>query len=122
MPSNKAARYLQHIVANAQAIFRYTEGMEFAQFEEDRKTYDAVERCLQRITEAVIRLGDKAEELMPGQPWQRIRGFGNRLRHNYDSIEEDRLFDIVRNDLPALLVHVQAALEKLPESEGGERT
>ena len=122
MPSNKASRYLQHIVANAQAIFHYTEGMEFAQFEEDRKTYDAVERCLQRITEAVIRLGDNAEELMPGQPWQRIRGFGNRLRHNYDSIEEDRLFDIVRNDLPALLAHVQAALEKLPESEGGERT
>jgi uncharacterized protein with HEPN domain len=40
----------------------------------------------------------------------------------YDSIEEDRLFDIVRNDLPALLTHVQAALEKLPESEGDERT
>lgn len=100
MPSNKAARYLQHIVTNAQAIFRYTEGMEFAQF----------------------RLGDNAEELMPGQPWQRIRGFGNRLRHNYDSIEEDRLFDVVRNDLPALLAHTQAALEKLLASEGGERT
>jgi hypothetical protein len=38
------------------------------------------------------------------------------------AIEEDRLFDIVRNDLPALVAHVQAALEKLPESEGGERT
>jgi hypothetical protein len=112
LPSDKAARYLRHIVENAQAIFHYTEGMHFSQFEEDRKTYDAVERCLQRITEAVIRLGGEAEELMPGQPWYQIRSFGNRLRHNYDTIEEDRLFDIVKTDLPALLAEAQAALEK----------
>jgi len=121
LPSSKAERYLRHIIESAQAIFHYTEGMEFAQFEEDRKTYDAVERCLQRITEAVIRLGDQAEELMPGQPWQRIRGFGNRLRHNYDSIEEDRLFEIVRNDLPALCAQAQAALEKSLEGENREQ-
>ncbi len=90
MPFEKAPRYLEHIVENAESIFRYTEGMDFAQFEEDRKTYDAVERCLQRITEAVIRLGDQAEILIPEVPWHRVRGFGNRLRHNYDSIEENR--------------------------------
>jgi uncharacterized protein with HEPN domain len=82
-------------VENAESIFRYTHGMDFTQFEQDRKT-DAVERCLQRTTEAVIRLGDQAEVLIPEVPWHRIRGFGNRLRHNYDSIEEDRLFDIGR--------------------------
>ena len=116
--SSKGVRYLQHIVENAAAIARYTEGMELAQFVEDRKTYDAVERCLQRITEAVIRLGNQAEELMPGQPWQSIRGFGNRLRHNYDSIEEDRLFEIVKKDLPALCTHAQTVLGKLRESGG----
>lgn len=119
MPS-KAARCLQHIIENAEAIARYTEGMTLTQFEEDRRTYDAVERCLQRITEAVIRLGDQAEELMPGQPWQRIRGFGNRLRHNYDSIEEDRLFEIVKNDLPALCAYAATAMENLLKSEGGK--
>ncbi|MDQ2946636.1 MAG: DUF86 domain-containing protein [Acidobacteriota bacterium] len=102
---------MQHIIANAQAIFRYTEGLDFLQFEEDRKTYDAVERCLQRITEAVIRLGDQAPALMPDQPWQRIRGFGNRLRHDYDSIEEDRLFDLVKTDLPSLYTAAEGAAE-----------
>ena len=121
MPSNKASRYLLHIVENAESIFRYTEGMDFARFEEDRKTYDAVERCLQRITEAVIRLGDQAEDLIPEVPWQRIRGFGNRLRHNYDSIEEDRLFDIVKTDLPALCAHAQSALEKLRDSGSSQQ-
>lgn len=117
MPSSKAPRYLQHVIENAQSIFRYTEGMDFSQFEDDRKTYDAVERCLQRITEAVIRLGDEARALLPDQPLQRIRGFGNRLRHSYDSIEENRLFDIVRNDLPALCAAAKAALKNIQESK-----
>ena len=54
---------------------------------------------------------------MPGQPGQRIRGFGNRLRHNYDSIEEDRVFEIVKNDLPALCAHAQISLGRLRESD-----
>ena len=116
MPSDKAHRYLQHIVENAVSIFRYTEGMDFAQFESDRKTYDVVERCLQRITAAVIRLGEQAELLIPEVPWHHVRGFGNRLRHDYDSIEEDRLFEIVRTDLLALSAHAQSALEKLRDS------
>jgi Protein of unknown function DUF86 len=64
--SDKAARSLLHIIENAHAVFAYTQGMDLAHFEEDGKTYDAVERCLRRITEAVIRLGDQAESLMPG--------------------------------------------------------
>jgi uncharacterized protein with HEPN domain len=37
--------------------------------------------------------------LMPDQPWFKFKAFGNVLRHEYDAIEEDKLFDIVRNDL-----------------------
>jgi uncharacterized protein with HEPN domain len=49
---------------------------------------------------------------MPDQPWRRIRGLGNRLRHDYDSIEEDKLFDIVRNDLPGLYAAAVNALSR----------
>ena len=38
--------------------------MDSTAFEEDRKTYDAVERCLERISEAVTKLGDLAPILM----------------------------------------------------------
>jgi len=55
--------------------------MDLTAFAEDRKTYDAVERCLERISEAAAKLGDLARALVPGQPWQDIRALGNRLRH-----------------------------------------
>ena len=72
LPSSKALRRLQDIIDNTQAIFRYTEGMDLTAFEQDRKTYDAVERCLERISEAAAKLGDMALHLMPDQPWQKI--------------------------------------------------
>ena len=58
-------------------------------FERDGKTRDAVERCLERICEAAHRLGGRAAQLMPNQPWSDIRGMGNRLRHAYDRLDLD---------------------------------
>jgi hypothetical protein len=36
---------------------------------------------------------------MPDQPWHKIRALGKILRHKYDPIAQDRLFDIVQTDL-----------------------
>ena len=52
MPSEKPARRLRDILENADAIARYTEGMDLGAFTADAKTRDAVERCLERISEA----------------------------------------------------------------------
>jgi len=44
LPSEKPIRRLEDVVENAQAILRYTAGMDLTAFQKDRKTYDAVER------------------------------------------------------------------------------
>ena len=112
MSTSRVPRRLQDIIDNAQAIFRYTEGMDLSAFEKDQKTYDAVERCLERISEAVAKLGDMAVHVMPDQPVQKIRAFGNVLRHDYDEIEEDQLFKIVMTDLPGLHAAAVEALRQ----------
>ena len=117
MPSEKPARRLEDIIENAQAIQRYIAGMDVAAFKEDQKTYDAVERCLERISAAAAKLGDLAPALMPDQPWQKIRALGNRLRHEYDAIREDRLWDIVQVDLPSLRAACEDGLSRW---RGGE--
>jgi len=120
LPSDKPTRRLEDILENARAIQRYVAGMDLMAFQEDAKTCDAVERCLERIGEAAAKLGDLAPILVPGQPWQEIRALGNRLRHEYDVIREDRLWDIVRMDLPALCAACEDALRRLREGPGGE--
>lgn len=112
MLSSKAPRRLQDIIDNAQAIFRYTEGMQLVDFEGNSLVHDAVERCLERICEAVVKLGEQAPVLMPDQPWYKFKSFGNVLRHEYDGIDKDKIFDVVRNDLPSLYSAAQSALQR----------
>jgi uncharacterized protein with HEPN domain len=117
LPSDKPTRRLEDIIENAQAIQRYVAGMDLTAFQEDQKTYDAVERCLERISEAAIKLGNLAPALVPGQPWQEIRALGNRLRHEYDLIREDRIWDIVQINLPSLCTACEGALRQLREGQ-----
>jgi uncharacterized protein with HEPN domain len=42
----------------------------------DEKTIDAVERCLQRISEAAYRLGPYLDDIYPDAPWKEARGIG----------------------------------------------
>jgi uncharacterized protein with HEPN domain len=79
----------------------------------DGLRYDAVERCLERICDAAFRLGDRAGELLPEQPWRAIRGLGNRLRHGYDQIDTDIVWNVVSERLPSLKADATGALEGL---------
>ena len=90
--------------------------MDMATFAADSRTHDAVERCLERISQAAAKLGDLALSLVPGQPWHEIKALGNRLRHEYDSIRADRLWDIVQVDLPLLRFTCEETLRRLREA------
>ncbi len=66
-------------------IEQFTSGMEFEVFRSNPMAVSAVERKLQIISQAAIRLGDEAERVCPGIPWREIRSVGNHLRHAYES-------------------------------------
>jgi len=84
--------------------------MEFDGFREDPKTIAAVERKLQVISEAAVRLGEQAEALCPGLPWRDIRGIGNWLRHQYDRVDVEMVWNTVTVDLPPLKAAIARAL------------
>ena len=93
--------------------------MEFEDFRQDPKTVAAVERKLQLISEAAIRLGEDAERLCPGMQWRNIRGLGNWLRHQYDRIDLETIWRTVTDDLPPLLHAVESAISRFPDYPGG---
>ena len=104
---------LRHIVNAIDHIGDFLGDMDFDAYEADLKTKSAVERQLQIVTEAAFRLGADAETLCPGVEWPEARGFGNRLRHEYDRIEDRKVWDTVHDNLPSLKLAVSAALQKL---------
>jgi uncharacterized protein with HEPN domain len=68
------AASLADILENLERIEGYVAGLDREAFGGDTLRRDAVERCLERIREAAVRLGEKAAELAPSQPWGDISG------------------------------------------------
>jgi uncharacterized protein with HEPN domain len=95
--------WLQDVIDNSDWIAGYVTGLDFDRFMSDRKTRDAVERCLERIIEASVRLGpERIEKIAPGLPLHKVRGLGNVLRHSYETVEPRLIWDTATEDLPSL--------------------
>lgn len=113
MPSKKAPLRFHDIVENVRLIELHVRGLSQEDFEQDVLRRDATLYSLLRICEAARKLGDTAEQLAPDQPWRNIRSFGNALRHDYDELNMDRVWEIVTRDLSPLRAACEDALRKL---------
>jgi uncharacterized protein with HEPN domain len=111
LPFREPSFSLRDIADGIAAIQQFTQGMDVSAFRADAKTVAAVERKLQVISEAAIRLGDQAEVLCPGLPWRNIRGIGNWLRHQYDHVDVESIWLTVIENLPTLAIAVKQALK-----------
>jgi len=118
MPSKRnPVVYLHDILTAIERLERYVGGLSFETYERLWEKQDAVERRLSILTEAADRLHAARKELGPGIDWRAIHALGNVLRHDYDSIDPQRIWDIIHQDLPELRKSVEAILrDHFPDS------
>ena len=112
MPFEDTRSHLGDMAGSIRLIEEFVEGMDLDEFKGDSKTRAAVERMLQVISEAAIRLKDEAEIVCPGVPWREVRGIGNWLRHQYDRVDVETIWNTIQDDLPSLKAAVERALAR----------
>ena len=76
MPFKDFDGSLRDIADAIEMIESFTQDMDFRTFSEDPKTVSAVERKLQIVSEAAIRLGAEAVERIPGGPGETFAALG----------------------------------------------
>nr|WP_250809558.1 HepT-like ribonuclease domain-containing protein [Neorhizobium tomejilense] len=108
---------MRDIAENGEAVLEYTQGMDFESFLRNRLVRDASERCLARISEAAVKLGPMAEDLLPRHGWRDIRNFGNILRHEYEDVLDDVTWAIITRHLPLLLAELETFLADYPQDQ-----
>ncbi|QQP87613.1 DUF86 domain-containing protein [Skermanella sp. TT6] len=96
----------------------FVAGMEFDAFADDRRTFYAVTRCLEIISEASRRLEEPLRARHPELPWRAIMGSGNVYRHEYDNVAESFVWRTVRDSLPGLLAVVDRELNQRTDPDG----
>lgn len=94
---------IKDIIDSGDKILIYTEGMSFETFQSDSKTIDAVIRNFEIIGEAANRLPEDFKENYPDIDCFKIRGFRNRIVHDYMGIDFEIVWLIREQFLPELI-------------------
>jgi uncharacterized protein with HEPN domain len=94
---------IQDIKESAQKILEYTNGLNYDDFKSDSMRVDAVIRNFEIIGEAANRLPEEFKDKIPGIDWHKIRGFRNRVAHDYIGINYFIVWQIKEEFLPEMI-------------------
>ena len=115
MNENRLADYLDHMQQAARDACTFVEGMEKADFLEDKRTQQAVIMSLIIVGEAATKVMDGYTEFTETHtqvPWRSMRGMRNRIAHGYFDINLDVVWDTLQTALPELLQHLRAVRQQ----------
>lgn len=114
-------RKVRHVVVDIlDTIVRVqarTAGTKFAEFQANWELRLAVQRAIEIISEASRRVPDELKNLRPEIHWRRVAGIGSVLRHEYHTISDKVIWDVVHEDLPSLKVAIEAIAKSLDEQD-----
>ena len=102
---------LQDMIDAAEKIYLYTDGFSFEKFCADGKTCDAVIRNFEIIGEAANRVSENLKEQFPHIEWHKIRGFRNRIVHDYIDIDYEIVWQIKETYLNELLTQLRKIID-----------
>ena len=109
--------YLEHILDAIDRInisIQNTPAKEDFMNEEDNwETSEIVFRQLEIIGEAVKNLSEDLKVRYPQTPWKQIAGMRDYLIHEYFTINYERVWDTVHNDIPVLEQQIKNILGDL---------
>ena len=104
--------YVHHMLDHAREAVEMTRGRTRADLDRDRMLNLALVRLVEVVGEAATRVPDDFRRRYPQVPWRDAADLRNRLVHGYDTIDFDRLWLIVQQDLLPLIEQLQCIVDE----------
>ena len=104
---------LKDIEESIKKIKVYTKGMSFEMFQNDDKTIDAVIRNFEIIGEAANRIPDEIKDKFTEVNWHRIRGFRNRIVHDYMGVDLEIIWEIIEKNIDELQEQIEEIIRRI---------
>ena len=100
--TRKIAPILQEIIVAIDGIQMAVGGKAFADFQKDWLLRHGAQRAIEIISEASRHVPDQLKAMHPNIRWRSIAGIGNVLRHEYHSISDKVIWQVIKDELPPL--------------------
>lgn len=106
---------LGHMLDAISDIERLTAGTTLAEYSKSRDNVAAVERYVERLSEASRHIPDHLKDRFPHVHWRGLADIGNVLRHAYDQVVDAEVWRAATRDLAPLRAAVEDMLPLLNE-------
>lgn len=118
-PEERDPAFLWDMIQAARAIVEFTENVSLEKFlavGRDREmTRLAVERGLEILGEAARRVSSQFRDRHPEIPWKEIIGLRNVLSHQYDIVNYQEIYGMVREQIPELITQLEPLVPPPPQ-------
>ena len=102
--------YIGHMIDTANKAIGFVVGISREDFDHDEQLRLAITHLLQIIGEAARRVSLDFRAAYPEIPWKAIVGMRSKVVHDYLNVDEDVVWDTVKNDLAPLVIKLEKLL------------
>ena len=107
--------FVEDILESLELIEKYIRGKDFEDFQDDRKTIDAVVRNLEIIGEAAKFIPEEMKMKYTHIDWKGIVGLRNRIAHEYFGLSLSVIWRIINEEFKPLKKQIQKLSEETDE-------
>lgn len=111
--SRSSKDYLQHILDEAEYLFKYSQNLTKDSFLQEETFKRAFVRSLEIIGEATKNLPDEFKSDYPEVPWRRMAGIRDKLIHNYFGVDYNVVWDAVVNEIPNIKLSIEQIIDDI---------
>jgi uncharacterized protein with HEPN domain len=105
--------YLKHILDCINDIELFVEGYTEDEFVSDKKTFNSSIRMFEVIGEATKKISTELKNDHPAIEWKKMAGLRDILIHDYEGVNLNALWQIIRVNIPELKTQIQKLIQNL---------
>ena len=109
--------YVKDMIGFAEKVTLYTDRLDQDKFVASGLNYDATVHNLILLGEAATHIPEHVRVFADEINWKQIIGTRNRLIHGYAGINNDIVWDIIQNEIPALIGQLYALQKAANENQ-----